>query len=208
MSGHDDRSNGLLLIELMRTLGAKDTGNVGGFFDVPSDWRCPCCYRIKREIARIDKNGNLLCSIHRHHDHYCERFEVDVRKLSPGDFQFGRVVQDSLVRFADTLICNDCNVAEPTAKKLVGAPPYFTFSPIEIAFFIVVSREGEISVDPDRAKRAYDAAIPTMILLFERIQSITKAVDTGSDFEPLAASVGRVMSRLHANIINRKEAAE
>lgn len=208
MSRYDDRSNGLLLLELMRRLGANEAGNVGGFFDVPAEWRCPCCYRAKREIARLDKNGNLLCSVHLHHDHYCERFDVDVRKLSPGDFQFSRVVQDSLIRFPDTLICNDCNVAEPNAKKIVGAPAYFTFSPVEIAYFITVSSTGEVGVDPDRAKRAYDAAIPTMKLLFERIQSITKAVDTGSDFEPLAASVGRVMSRLHANLINRREAAE
>jgi len=206
MSSYDDRSNGLLLIELMRTLGAKDTGNVGGFFDVPSDWRCPCCYRMKREIARIDKNGNLLCSVHRHHDHYCDRFEVDVRKLSPGDWQFGRVVQDSLVRFPDTLICNDCNVAEPAAKKIVDAPSFFSFAPFEISYFIDII-DGRVTVHEDRVRHAYRAAKPSLGLIYERIQSITKAVDSG-ELEPLAMTVGLVMSKLQENIINRKEAAE
>ncbi len=204
----DARENGLLLLDLALSMGANGTGNVGNFFAVPHDWRCPCCYRTKQDMARLDRNGALLCSIHEHHDHYSERFDVDVRKMSPGDYTFSRVVQDSLIRFPNTLICNDCNVAEPAAKRIVGAPSYFTFSPAEIAYFVTLSKDGAVSVDPDRAKKAYEAAIPTLKLLYERIQSITKAVDAGEGFEPLAASVGRVMTRLRANLKDHKEAAE
>jgi hypothetical protein len=156
----------------------------------------------------LDKNGNFLCSIHEHHDHYSERFDVDVRKLSPGDFGFGRVVQDSLIRFQNTLICSDCNVAEPAAKKIVDAPSYFTFSPFEIAYFIDIVADGKILVNALRAQAAYEAAKPSLRLIYERIQSIKKGVETGSNFEPLAVSVGLVMSRLQASITNRKEAAE
>lgn len=204
---YDGRENALLMLKLIQILGARDVGNIGGFFNVPHDWVCPCCYRDKRQMARLDKNGNLLCSIHEHHDHYCERFDVDVRKMSPGDFNFSRAVQDSLIRFPNTLICNDCNVAEPAAKKIVGAPSFFSFSPFEIAYFIDVSDTGVV-VNASRAESAYEAAKPSLRLIYERIQSISKAVETGGGFEPLATSVGLVMSRLQANIVNRKEAAE
>jgi hypothetical protein len=202
----DGGPNGALLIELFLELEARGLGSVANFFAVAPDWRCPCCYRTKREMARLDKNGNLLCAIHDHHDHYCERFNADARKMAGRDFTFTAAVRDSLIRFPNTLICNDCNVAEPAAKKLVEAPSFFSFAPFEISYFIDIT-DGRVTVNEERVIRAYEAAKPSLRLIYERILSITKAVDSG-ELEPLAMTVGLVMSKLQENIINRKEAAE
>jgi hypothetical protein len=202
----DAGPNGALLIDLFLELGAQGLGHVGNFFAVPPEWRCPCCYRTKRGMARLDKNGDLLCAIHDHHDHYCERFEVDTRKMAGRDWNFGAAVRDSLIRFPNTLICNDCNVAEPAAKKIVGAPSFFSFAPFEISYFIEIV-EGRVTVNEDRVRRAYEAAKPSLGLIYERIQSITRAVDSG-ELEPLAMTMGLVRARIQADIVNRKEAAE
>lgn len=202
----DAGPNGALLVDLFLTLGARGLGKVGNFFEVSPDWRCPCCYRTKREMARLDKNGDLLCAIHDHHDHYCERFDVDTRKLANGDWNFGNAVRDSLIRFPNTLICNDCNVAEPNAKKIVGAPTFFSFTPFEIAYFIDIE-DRKVTVNEKRAHRAYESAKSALQLIYERIQSITKAVDSG-ELEPLALTMGLVRARIQADVVNRKEAAE
>ena len=35
----------------------------------PTSWKCPSCQRTKVEIARPNKNGDLMCRLVEHHDH-------------------------------------------------------------------------------------------------------------------------------------------
>jgi hypothetical protein len=173
--------NARLLLQLLNTHKANDFGAISGFFEVGDDWRCPSCLRSKPEQARIDKNNNLMCALHWHHDHYEECISDHMRQSLRGAGAAMDALRDSIIRFPRTLICNDCNVAEPWAKNIVGAPEVFSFTPYEIATFIRVENNQSHVVDPDKALAAYAAAEPSMKLISQRLRELQNAVrdDTG-----------------------------
>lgn len=101
-----------------------------GFLLTPSWWRCPACLRDKLEIVRLTQSGTIYCRIVHHHDHTSD--------IEPGTFhRFGM-----RKRFATVAMCEDCNFADAKAKKLIGAPDWFSFSPREIGDFCK-SKNGE-----------------------------------------------------------------
>jgi hypothetical protein len=168
--------NAHLLMEIASRWGAESLGNVCGFFHVPRDWRCPCCCRNKSEIARLDKNGNLLCAIVRHHDHLEDNVRRVLRSSAEqrdrGSLE-ARVI--SLVRFPPTLICNDCNVLDSAAKSIVGAPSYFSFAPYEIAAFVAPvanSPHDVAAINTEQLQYAFRYAQPVLLLLLERLKSL------------------------------------
>jgi rubredoxin len=182
-----------LLVGLAKQMGAKDFGAISNFFEVDVEWRCPCCYRAKPEIARLDKNQNLLCSIHEHHDHFWDELGEKV-PLFDVHYPARQAIGDSFARFPPTRICSDCNVAEPDAKRLVGAPSYFTFAPYEIASFIIVSENSPHTVNEMVAVSVYEAAKPAMKLMARRLTAVTAASKSnGETFEPIGAAAWRVM---------------
>ena len=193
---YDDSAR--LMVRLMRDLGASDLGAFGNFFEVEPDWRCPCCFRSKPEMARLDKNGNLLCSIHWHHDHFSDYISSSIREVLGQEMGAWAAIRDSFVRFPGTLICNDCNVAEPVAKNIVAAPEQFSFTPYEIASFIIVDMNAPHRLDAERAHEAYDAAIPAMKLISKRLRAINDAVrsEPSSPPEAIAAAAARVVNDL------------
>lgn len=192
------KDNAMLLCRLKEAKGAKAFGSISGFFDTPPTWRCPSCFRSKEETARVDKNGALLCALHWHHDHFVDFFDEDFRSILNVDLTFKSAIEASLTRFPYTLICNDCNVAEPKAKQLAGAPQQFSFTPYEISHFIIIDAERNIvTVDPVRAQEAYEAARPAMRLIATRLKAIRKALNAGTpDFEPVVQPAMRVLSML------------
>lgn len=192
---YGDEGNGRLLLDLVRKFKANTLGNISNFFEVEPRWRCPCCMRDKGEIARLDKNNNLLCSIHNHHDHFDGRVMDNIRELQDEDALAFDACRRGLVRFQNVLICNDCNVAEPYAKNLSSAPEDFSFTPFEIATFIIVKPNEPHEVDPGRARAAFDSARESMKLLWVRLRSVRNSM-TADTFEPLGESVGRVVTSL------------
>lgn len=191
----DYKRNAELLLQLVRDHGAKGLGAIHWFFSTEHWWRCPCCFRSKDEIARLDKNDNLMCSFHEHHDHYCDAIGRVV-KVIPEAEGLPRAMYDGLVRFPMVLICNDCNVAEPWAKNIVGAPPEFSFAPYEISSFIIVARNKAHDVDPERAQAAYALAVPAMGAISARLRAIQSSIrkDGIEGFEPLIDPVSRVIN--------------
>jgi rubredoxin len=126
-----------------------------------ADWTCPACNRAKIEIARLTDQGVLLCQLDWHHDHlgdYArERMKAHVPPELPHEVQ--RPVSRAMAaamplieRFAETLLCNDCNAADAVMKAQLGkqVPGYFSFRPSEIARFAVI--------EPNRSHRI-DVAI-------------------------------------------------
>lgn len=196
--------NGRLLVQLMNEFEARDIGSISNFFAVEAYWRCPCCYRSKSEIARLDKNDNLLCSLVMHHDHFVDYVgeHIDLRNLN--DHGVPAAIYQSLVRFPETLICGDCNVAEPVAKRHASAPDRFSFTPYEIAGFIIVTPNAPHEVDPERAREAYAAAQPAMKALADRLRAVARS-ENGDTWEPIAHSAMRV---LHSVRRSMKDAAE
>jgi hypothetical protein len=125
----------------------------------PDGWRCPCCSRTKREIMRwgIRKSKSQFigppapptwkCGLHKHHDLFTDF------GLSP--------------RFPPTLICGACNWLDACAKRAVGAPEWFSFSPDEIRSFIAVAKiNGPIILNVEAARQRFIEVTP----LLQRIQ--------------------------------------
>ena len=180
-----------MLHDLKDQFGAVGFGKVSNFFEVSERWHCPCCHRSKPEFARLDKNKELLCELHRHHDHFGD----EAMSLIPRE---GYVdgLRESFCRFPDTLVCSDCNVAEPRAKALVSAPAYFSFAPYEIAMFINVRHGAPHAVDDTRARECFDAAVPAMKLLRKRLNAVLDAQKNQvDDFETLGAAAWRALKR-------------
>lgn len=194
------KDNAMLLRQLELDFKASGIGNICNFFDQPPDWRCPCCHRTKPDFARLDKNRDLLCAMHRHHDHFGD-FARD--KLPRSGYTEGIV--ESFCRFPETLICADCNVAEPAAKAIVEAPEQFSFAPYEIATFVTVRKQSGHIVRPDCAKRAYEAARPGMRLVNERLNAVVKSARADDDtFEHIGGAAWRALKEIN----ERRKAAK
>lgn len=199
-------ANARLLIDLMTRFSAQGLGVISNFFNVAHHWRCPCCYRTKDQFARLDKNYNLLCSIVFHHDHFVEHVAEIADLSNVADYQLRHALGEGLVRFPDTPICSDCNVAEPAAKRIVEAPSFFSFAPYEIAGFIIVTDNAPHEVDAERARAMYESARPAMRVLYDRVRAIAKARSENVDgWEPIAGPAWRVLKDAHRKM---KDAAE
>lgn len=198
--------NARLLREITDDMGANAYGTIHNFFAVSEIWLCPCCYRSKREIATIDKNGALCCRLVMHHDHFSE----SVPSMVPPDdgsvdFAAIAVVRDSFERFAEKLICEHCNNADGAAKRIVEAPPQFSFAPYEISGFIDVEPNRPHKVDVVRARAAFDAARQTMAIMAERLRALKRQLEGIGDFEPIAQPANRVLAGVKIRM-NRRAA--
>jgi rubredoxin len=198
--------NAHLLYELHHRFGASGFGAIHKFFQVDPDWRCPCCYRNKSEMARLDKNGDLLCAIHEHHDH----FDQVITKMLPleevGDYSVRNSVINGLTRFPPTQICNDCNVVEPAAKRAVGAEDKFSFTPYEISSFIIVAPNVPHKFDVGRVEKAYVTATEAMKLISERLREIRRAV-RGDGLTQIGSVFPRVLDDVARKMRSTEDAA-
>jgi len=110
-------------------------------------WRCPACGRKKIDIARKTESGVILCQLERHHDHLGDLAARILRETAwldntdPLYIQRKRacaLVLPLVERFAETLVCMDCNAADAAMKKDLGGRVHrdFSFSPGEIGAFV------------------------------------------------------------------------
>jgi hypothetical protein len=105
-----------------------------------ADWRCPGCGRSKYELIRWtmlfphhpDKHPGWAAGLHMHHDH-------------------GAAPR----RFDDTLMCEQCNSADKDAKRELGLPKEFSFSPQEIKRFVIGTPHGRHLLNYAAAAQAY-----------------------------------------------------
>jgi len=198
----EQEKNGRLLHKLCLEFDAFGIGSINNFFSVTERWRCPSCHRSKPQFARLDKNNELLCAIHEHHDHFIDcvsRHLRDQRELDPSIVHSW---EQSLIRFYNTLICNDCNVVEPHAKKVAGAPAQFSFAPYEIASFIIVQENRPHQLDYEKVREVYEAALPSMRIVADRLRAITL---TKSKQDGTMLALGHVANRVlsDANIARK-----
>lgn len=202
----DAQDNMHLLAELMSKHGTFTLGVVSNFFAVGPHWRCPCCLRSKPEIVRVDRNGHLLCSIVMHHDHFSDVVADKIKTVGLRDYGITDALHLSLTRFPETLICGDCNVVEPAAKRAVGAQGAFSFAPHEIASFIKATPNAPHDFDVDAARTAYEVALPAMSALADRLRAVMRAQANGGDtWEPIAHCASRALFDIHRKM---KDAAE
>jgi hypothetical protein len=107
------------------------------------DWRCPGCNRTKYELIRctmlFPKSPHRYMGwaggLHEHHDH----------SGWPG-------------RFPPTVMCEQCNDADKAAKRALGLPGDFSFSPAEIRGFVLATAHGWHLLNYAAARREYIGA--------------------------------------------------
>lgn len=112
---------------------------------VGDHWICPSCRRNKYQIMRWTKRFpnspnafyGWVAVLHRHHDH------------SQGHFTLNNG------RFSVTIICDQCNSADGAVKKKLSLPKDFSFSPEEIAYFVVATPHDKHKIDYKIAEAIY-----------------------------------------------------
>jgi hypothetical protein len=83
--------------------------------------------------------------LHTHHDHRDDQYRYSSEARPPG----------FCTRFVDTLLCEQCNSADASAKRKLKLPENFSFSPAEIAMFVTATPNGWHLLDYDIASRIY-----------------------------------------------------
>jgi hypothetical protein len=115
---------------------------------LPENWQCPGCNRSKFEVLRWTmlfpklptRHEGWAGGYHVHHDHGPEHL-------------------GGPPRFERTVICEQCNSADATAKRKLKLPDWFSFAPDEIGLFVLPIPHGFHKIDYDRAQELFSAAI-------------------------------------------------
>lgn len=195
------------MLDLVRRFGAHEIGAIGCFFDTTSDWLCPVCFRSKDELARLDKNGNLLCAIHSHHDHFGDLAMSRIRDAAAGTRT--HALNDGFYRFPNTLICNDCNVIEGYAKSTIETSAVFSFAPHEIGTFIIVTPNAPHRLDRDRLKQTYEAVLPSLRLVGARLRAVLQSIrEDSDDFEHIGGPAWRAIKAARQAMQKEEEDSE
>lgn len=161
--------------ELINKLGVREIAeNSKNTVLSDREWEyCITCGRRPVDIAVLNKNNEILCSIHNHHDHIgehlwdvCDRVNNDTTwtleggRLGPEEAGWNtwfNSLCDLIVRFQETEICSFCNEAEGKAKKIVGTDKAFSFSPFEMTQFIEAKEPGPVNILEDKAREIWNS---------------------------------------------------
>lgn len=119
-------------------------------------WRCPSCQRAKFEQLTWTRRRTAyggrpvgeyiwLAPIVEHHDHSVDIFRNRMLARRP--------------RFAPTLICFDCNIAEGRIKRILKLPSDFSFSPIELNAIVTGYPHRRVTEDLEVARLIADALL-------------------------------------------------
>lgn len=203
--------------ELIRQFGTDRLDLNDAWADSWQGWNCPCCQRLKTEIARLTAEGVLLCKIDMHHDHLTELAKAMFRAARDQDLPDevrrqrarARSAAASLIeRFTPTLICEDCNHADANMKAALGGDVdrHFSFSPGEIATFIrpEPNRSHDIDLVAGRAawqkaRPAFDDRVAFTRLIVERVNAGLHDVEAG----PIAFGMNRSEATMLYNLASR-----
>jgi rubredoxin len=157
-------------------------------------WVCPCCKRRKPEIVRLNQHGYLTGHLHEHHDHMEDFVAREFTRISEGkkvvvaDLLAKRFVIRTAFAFSaydSTVICADCNMADSKAKKAVGAPKEFSFSPDEISSFIRAAPNKEHDIDSDKALETWTVCREMFFIRRELVLRVaTLAADNEHWYQP------------------------
>ncbi len=168
-------------------------------------WECPACGRRKQEIARASEGGVLLCKLTYHHDHLHEVAKSMFRATDPlpneRHARAGRVrarvaAYAMVERFAETLVCEDCNNADAEMKAALGAAvdPFFSFSPREIRQFVQPEPYRSHTIDIEAGKRVFAVAGPAFEERVAFARMLVDRVGRGMNDIEVAGTLGEVRS--------------
>lgn len=159
-------------------------------------WTCPCCGRSKFQISRVGRKGQILAKLVVHHDHVGDAMEkafhaafaaegTDVEQIT--GLKLVERMGSAFAAYEEILVCEDCNNVDAEAKKLVGAPPYFSFSPGQIRRFIDPANHLPHAIVEPQAHAAWLEAMPAYELRMKLIRAVARAAATDAHwYEPHA----------------------
>jgi rubredoxin len=158
------------------------------------DWTCPCCGRSKFQVSRLGKKQQILAKLVIHHDHMGEALQAafhaafvragtDVEQID--GLRLVERVGHAFAAYEEVLVCEDCNNADADAKKLVSAPPFFSFSIGQIHRFIQSGEHQPHRVDVATAQHTWEDARPAYELRMKLINAVARAAATDTHwYEP------------------------
>lgn len=129
------------------------------------DWTCPACNRPKREIAKINRHGDMMGHLVTHHDHMGDYLADRFHQISgslvsvtadPECKRFVRRSASTIAAYDPIVICVDCNSADGEAKKIIPTHKWFSFSPAEISEFVIPGKNREHRIDTKCAKEIWE----------------------------------------------------
>lgn len=115
------------------------------------------------------QDNTLKGALVNHHDHLTNYANEKLRELvkhagrkeiseREGWFNAHKI-KPFIVRFERTLICEDCNNADPAAKAMIDdICPFFSFTPEEIAYFIKPQKHTPHQIDQERVSEIFELA--------------------------------------------------
>jgi rubredoxin len=133
----------------------------------PQRWVCPGCGRDKSQIARRSESGVLLCKLVEHHDHMKDllvklfQHHSSTMAHSTADKvakSFAERSASMISAYENTIICDDCNGADATAKEAVGAHANFSFSAAELRQLVIAEANAAHKIDAAIALKIWKAA--------------------------------------------------
>ncbi|MEI9852796.1 MAG: hypothetical protein WDN24_20205 [Sphingomonas sp.] len=145
----------------------------------------------------------LLCKLTYHHDHLHEVAKALFRATDPlPEERHARAARvratvaayAMVERFAETLVCEDCNNADAEMKSALGAAvdPYFSFSPREIGQFIRPEPYRSHTVDIEAGKRVFATAGPAFAERVAFARMLVDRVSRGLNDIEVAGALGEV----------------
>lgn len=152
----------------LKITGATHASTNSNWQITPDEWDCPICRRSKLHIFKVAESGTMVGSLVNHHDHiktYAKNRTKQVvanstkgRALTEKESWFvSSKISDFISRFPQTLICEDCNNADPIAKSAKNDTcKYFSFSPSEISFFIQPEPHSRHKINFDRVMEVFE----------------------------------------------------
>lgn len=153
----------------------------------PQDWCCPCCRRNKLQISRVGQHGQILAKSVIHHDHmsevlrqtFNERFIAAGTTLEQVDgLELVRRISSAFAAYDEILVCEDCNNADTSAKRLCEIPGNFSFSVGQIRTFIMSRHHRPHLIDETKAQQAWLGAENAFNLRMRIVNAVAKAAAT------------------------------
>lgn len=175
--------------ELAGRFGAESVDMTFAWACTPMDWVCPACGRTKPEIVRLNTNRDLMCRLVEHHDHMKDLVKDEFERqcklqktIVADEFarRFATRASQMISAYDNAIICDDCNAADPKAKRAVGTHKDFSFSPQEIRRFVRPQPNVPHEIDAEEAARIWQVNEETFALRLKIVERIAGIAATNT----------------------------
>jgi len=181
---------------LMEKFHANDVDMTELWMMTPQNWICPACGRAKPDIVRLNKNRDLMCRLVEHHDHMKELLKSRYKEIA---ISMDTVIADELSEkfalrsasmvssFDNTVVCDDCNIADINAKKAAGADRWFSFSPDELKRITIPRNNIPHEINESTAIKLWKENESTFALRLKVVNRIAEIAATNTHwFQPVS----------------------